>query len=793
MKKFYVTVVVCLFLISGVIAQDRFWVGPATPTVWNDPANWSAVSNGAGGASVPNGTGFNAIFNSNAEVNLDIATTNLGRLVVTNNSNVKVFTTQVTTLTLNSLSETDRALQIDAGSYLLDSTTGDFEFETIFSNNTYGLVRGTWAFNCPSTVTGLGPYFSIPNTSGLDNEINIFGKVYVGNAGTDAHTLGHVYIKFEPFSEFQLDGNRGIVPSASYTEMSVIRITGRTTTGPTFGGTRPLGTIIYDCPNQAFDLSLGLLNRVILGNFIVQNTNGWDLTIFGNGTSSFTQTFTVTINGDLDVQGNSILNVSRFNTNNKTFNLNVHGNLLVSDGGILDIQAGSFSGDATLPTSIILRGNIEHWGGVITASASKTSSTNELYVIEMAGSEPQTINSVPGVINNANNMITLKMNNPSGVTLLTPLTVGLLSFNSANKGVLSTSNSTLLTINNRSAGTLPVNQPADNGYVDGPVRRRTQNLGLYEIPVGKNGNLHMVEISPNTNEESFYIVEYFGQAFADLSVVPPLTAVSNQYFWQVQKESGSDASIRMFLEQAIPGATANDALLPARYNGSDWLNVKGTTGTSLVPGNSTTGFVTTDLQTTYGFYTIGYGAQSTLPVNLVSFNGKKLNGGKSQLNWTISSNARPERFEILRSTDGRNFTSIGSVNGLSSKFLYDFEDAGMLQGNNFYRLKMFDKDGSVNYSKIITLMNGSDGFYITSMLPTIVYDRARVNVSSSKRGSVQLVVSDINGRIVYQQIAAITAENQEIWLELRNLSKGAYHVTGYFNGTKSETLRFVKQ
>lgn len=792
MKKFYVTVVVCLFLISGVFAQDRFWVGPATSTVWNDPANWSAVSNGAGGASVPNGTGFNAIFNSNAEVNLDIANANLGRLVVNNNASVIVFTTQATSLTLNGLSETDRALQIDLGSYLLDSTTGDFEFNTIFANNTYGLVNGTWAFNCPATVTGLGPHFSIPAVSGLDNEIDINGKMYIGNAGTAPYTFGHLYIKFNGGSEFHLDGNNSIVPSATYTATSDIRITGRTTTGATFGGTRPIGNVIYNSPGQVNAMTFNLLNRTILGNFTVENTNGRDLTIFGNANSNVTSTLSNTLNGSLIVSGNSRVNISNVNANNKTIVFTVNGNLEVS-GGYLNLQTSNFAGTATLPTSLVVRGNIEHTGGIITASGAKTSSTDELYIIEMAGTTPQTINSVSGTINNANNMVTLKMNNPSGVTLLNPLTVGLLSFNSANKGILSTSNSTLLTINNRSAGTLPVNQPADNGYVDGPVRRRTQNLGLYEIPVGKNGNLHMVEISPNTNDESFYIVEYFGQAFADLSVVPPLTAVSNQYFWQVQKESGTDASIRMFLEQAIPGATANDALLPAKYNGSDWLNVKGTTGTSLVPGNSGTGFVTTDLQTTYGFYTIGYGAQATLPVNLVSFNGKKMNAGKSQLNWTISSNARPERFEILRSSDGRNFTTIGSVNGLSSKFLYDFEDAGMLQGNNFYRLKMFDKDGSVNYSKIITLMNGSDGFYITSMLPTIVYDRARVNVSSSKRGSVQLVVSDINGRIVYQQMAAITAENQEIWLELRSLSKGAYHVTGYFNGTKSETLRFVKQ
>lgn len=790
MKKFYVTVVVCLFLISGVFAQDRYWVGPATSTVWNDPANWSAVSNGAGGASVPNGTGFNAIFNSNAEVNLNIASANLGRLVVTNNSNVIVFTTQATTLTLNGLSNIDRALQVDAGSYLLDSTTGDFDFNTIFANNTYGIVDGTWAFNCPANPTNSGPYFSMPVTTGLDNQLDVNGKIYVGNAGTPAITLGHVYIDFNAGSEYHLDGNKGIVPNAGYTATSNIRISGRTITGPTFGGTRPLGNIIYNSPTQINAMSFNLLNRVILGNLIIENTNGNSLTIFGNGNGSTVISSTNTINGNLVISGNSRVNISNMTADTKTYTLVVNGNVEVSDG-YLNIQ--TFTGPTTRPTTLQVKGNIEHTGGIITADGNRTIGSDEIYIVEMAGTTPQTINSVPGAINNLNNSVTLRLNNPAGVTLLNPLTVGLLSFNSANKGVLTTSGSTLLTINNRSAGTLPVNQPADNGYVDGPVRRRTANQGLYEIPVGKNGNLHMVEISPNTTEESFYIVEYFGQAFADLSVVPPLTAVSNQYFWQVQKESGSDASIRMFLEQAIPGATANDALLPAKYNGSDWLNVKGTTGTSLVPGNSSTGFVTTDLQTTYGFYTIGYGAQATLPVNLVSFNGKKMNGGKSQLNWTVSSNARPERFEILRSSDGRNFTSIGSVNGVSSKFLYDFEDAGMLQGNNFYRLKMFDKDGSVNYSKIITLMNGSDGFYITSMLPTIVYDRARVNVSSSKRGSVQLVVSDLNGRIVYQQIAAITAENQEIWLELRNLSKGAYHVTGYFNGIKSETLRFVKQ
>jgi len=189
MKKFYVTVVVCLFLISGVFAQDRYWVGPATSTVWNDPANWSTVSNGAGGASVPNGTGFNAIFNSNAVVNLDIVDANLERLVVTNNSNVKLFVTTQNSLTLNGTSNSLPSLQVDAGSYLLDSTTnGSFDFATNFGNNARALINGTWAFNSPTTPTGFGPYFNLPEQSGLLNKVEVNGKMYLGNATVFPHT-----------------------------------------------------------------------------------------------------------------------------------------------------------------------------------------------------------------------------------------------------------------------------------------------------------------------------------------------------------------------------------------------------------------------------------------------------------------------------------------------------------------------------------------------------------------------------------------------------------------------------
>ncbi len=794
MNKFYVTVVACLTFISAAFSQDRYWVGPATNTNWNNTANWSSSDGGPGGASVPNGIGSNAIFNSNAIVNLDILNPSLTRLLVSNNSNVTIYSAQDSRLTIHGTSTSFPGLTITSGSTLRDSTSNTaVDFEVYFANNARGRIDGTWAFNSIGVPVNLGPFFNISDTTGLNTKVQVNGKIYVGNPSTYPISNAFNYLDFLAGSEYHLDGNKGSIFGASWNIASTIRITGRTTTGPTINGSgtaRPISKIIYNCPNQSAQLSLNLVNRQLKSDLIIENTNGQELVIFGAGTGSTPLTIANSIDGNLSISGNSNVLLSNSTSGNRTNTLTVGGDFIMS-GGTFDFFKDN---NLTAPSTVKVKGNILHTGGTIKATSNANSTTTEYFIFEMNGTTPQTITSIPGSWSTPRNFITLRMNNAAGVTLNTPLSVGLLSWNSANKGVLYTTPTNIITVMSSQTGVLPANSPGNNGYVEGPIRRRTAALGQYEIPVGKNGDLHMVELGPNSTSESYFIVEYFDYSYSDLSVQPPLTAVSDQYFWSISKESGgADVSIRMFLESAIPGAKSTDALLPAKYNGTDWLNVKGSTGTSLVPGNSTSGFVTTDVQTSYSDYTIAYGAQSALPVNLVSFNGKKINSGRSQLTWVISSNARPEKFEILRSTDGRNFTSIGTVTGVITRLQYDFEDAQMVNGNNFYRLKLYDKDGSVNYSKIITLMNGTNGFFMTSMLPTVVYDRAKVNISSSKKGSVQLVVTDMNGRIVHQQISAITTENQDIWVELRSLSKGAYHITGYFDGNRSQTIRFVKQ
>lgn len=796
MKKIYMTVVSCLLWVSGVFAQDRYWVGPATGASWNQAANWSATSNGAGGASVPNGTGFSAIFDKDAVVHFDIATMNLGSLRIINSSEVNLFVTVNSVLNLTSTSATvaTHSLVIDNGSTLTDSVSGDDDFIVNFLNDTKATIDGTWRFVNSVEAFDFGSVFTVPDAGGLTNDINVNGKIYLGDVYLNSSASGHVYLEFHAGSELHIDNNISNAPNADYDANSTIRITGRTDRGPTFTSGHNLGNIIYNSPGQVNTLSFSLLNRTILGNLTIENTNGRDLIIFGNGTGTSVQTFNNFINGDVNVSGNSNVLLSNVGTDNKVMNITIGGDVNAG-GNVLSIQRHQDNPNAviTTPTTVRIAGNINHTNGIFTATSTKTNADIDIFIIEMNGTTPQTISSATGTINNTNNLLTLRMNNAAGVTLLSPLQIGRLSFDSPNKGVLTTTATNILTIMNRSTGPLPVNAPADNGYVNGPVRRRTANTGTYEIPVGKGGNLRMPEILPSDATESFFVIEYFNTGYPDQSVVLPLRGVTPNEYWIIERESGTEAAVRLFLDGTIPGTTANDAVFVAKYNGTDWISVKGTNGTAVVPGNSASGNVTSDPQQTFSPFTLGYGAQAALPINLQSFNGKKVAQGRSQLTWLISNHSTPERFEVMRSSDGKDFISLGVINADLSKIQYDFTDDAMLSGHNFYKLKMYDRDGSVTYSKIITIMNGVNGFFITSMIPTMVNDRARVNVSASRKGNIQLVVTDIHGRVVYQQMASINSENQEIWLNLSGLSSGAYHLTGYFSNERSSTLRFVKK
>ncbi|MES2780646.1 MAG: choice-of-anchor V domain-containing protein [Bacteroidota bacterium] len=96
-------------------------------------------------------------------------------------------------------------------------------------------------------------------------------------------------------------------------------------------------------------------------------------------------------------------------------------------------------------------------------------------------------------------------------------------------------------------------------------------------------------------------------------------------------------------------------------------------------------------------------SSNVLPVKWMSY-GVKASDDVNTIEWTTASEIDNAHFEIERSTDAKQWETIGIVKSKgnsNSPTTYSFDDKSVLSGNLFYRIKQVDFDGAFDYSKVI--------------------------------------------------------------------------------------------
>jgi hypothetical protein len=92
---------------------------------------------------------------------------------------------------------------------------------------------------------------------------------------------------------------------------------------------------------------------------------------------------------------------------------------------------------------------------------------------------------------------------------------------------------------------------------------------------------------------------------------------------------------------------------------------------------------------------------AVVPVELTEFKAKAVNNSKIMLDWAVASALNFDKYVVERSSDGKNFTSLGELKSKTQqRATYTFQDDKPLVGTNYYRLKLVDTDGTSTYSKI---------------------------------------------------------------------------------------------
>jgi PKD repeat protein len=185
---------------------------------------------------------------------------------------------------------------------------------------------------------------------------------------------------------------------------------------------------------------------------------------------------------------------------------------------------------------------------------------------------------------------------------------------------------------------------------------------------------------------------------------------------------------------------------------------------------------------------------SVLPITMEYFKGQK-QGVINILSWKSNCLSNSVLFEIERSVNGRDYSAIGKINATQARCAlpFDFNDNYPLPGTNYYRLKMTEIDGNISYSRVVTLYTKNNGVEIVNLVPTLLHHNAIVNISSAKDSKFDLIVTDVQGRVIHKTSTAIQAGYNSLSLNFGNLASGTYNITGHTVEGKTRTIRFVKQ
>lgn len=195
-----------------------------------------------------------------------------------------------------------------------------------------------------------------------------------------------------------------------------------------------------------------------------------------------------------------------------------------------------------------------------------------------------------------------------------------------------------------------------------------------------------------------------------------------------------------------------------------------------------------------GGLTTGVGTGTPLPLSLLYFAGYN-DGPVNRLNWETTNEINTNHFELERSLNAINFAPIGNVlaaGNSTSNLLYNFTDEHPQLGNNYYRLKMIDNDGSYEYSNIINIPLRSDRVEVVRLYPNPTFSTLSLDLYAPADEDVQVNIIDAIGQIVKTEKLSIIQGMNTSTFDVTNLSAGVYVVSFTCCGGQTYQQKFVK-
>lgn len=164
-----------------------------------------------------------------------------------------------------------------------------------------------------------------------------------------------------------------------------------------------------------------------------------------------------------------------------------------------------------------------------------------------------------------------------------------------------------------------------------------------------------------------------------------------------------------------------------------------------------------------------------LPVEFISFTAKSVQNGVA-LNWITATETNNDYFLIERSTDGINFTAIGSpVNGAGTSnqtHVYKYLDSDPNEGINYYRIRQVDYDGKFDFSNVQVV--NLTGAQMISVSPNPNNGHFGIKIISESSELFNISIYNALGQSIYTTSFNVYGGYAEHKVNLDKFASGVY-------------------